>query len=197
MYIWQKIYQGMPASSTAFFFWPEVNSLMNIWFIIIASTQAFLLSPMNHYSIARNSFLAMKKPNPPLFVSRSSPFRQDSTFIWSNLAFISDENNDNDCSSVGSNTLLISPEDCNKRKEYFNMHVTEEELKIREELVREIEKELEREIMDGILVLVHRLSDLKAKQIAKGLKKMDLDAITKEFSAVNRCSSCKIIDGLF
>ncbi|XWS15259.1 hypothetical protein CRYUN_Cryun35bG0079800 [Craigia yunnanensis] len=136
----------------------------------------------------------MKKPNPPLFVSRSSSFRHDSTFIWSNLAFISDENNDNDCSSVGSNTLLISPEECNKRKEYFNMHVTEEELKIREELVREIEKELEREIMDGILVLVHRLSDLKAKQIAKGLKKLDLDAITREFSALNCCSS---IDGLF
>lgn len=44
------------------------------------------------------------------------------------------------------------------------MAVTEEEWRIREELALEIEKELEREIMEGLLVLVRRLSNLKAKQ---------------------------------
>ncbi|OMO51061.1 hypothetical protein COLO4_37830 [Corchorus olitorius] len=87
------------------------------------------------------------------------------------------DHDDDHFSSVGSNILsTTSPRDdqCDY-KLIRNMHVTAEELKIREELTMEIEKQLERELMDGILVLVRRLSHLKAKQIAKNL---DLDLLS-------------------
>lgn len=93
----------------------------------------------------------------PLHKTKSKPpFSKEATFIWSNLAFVSDDDDD-------ERNGKCRPAD-NTRRDYFNMAVTEEEWRIREELALEIEKELEREIMEGLLVLVCRLSNLKAKQ---------------------------------
>lgn len=44
--------------------------------------------------------------------------------------------------------------------------------------------------MDGILVLVRRLSDLKAKQKAKGLKKLNLDAFTLLYPVAAQVWTC-------
>ncbi|XP_020695600.2 uncharacterized protein LOC110109045 [Dendrobium catenatum] len=56
----------------------------------------------------------------------------------------------------------------------------EEELRLREELEMEIERELEQELIDGISELVRRLSDLKARQIARGLVKVNGGGLTKK-----------------
>ncbi|KAL5714938.1 hypothetical protein ACHQM5_016833 [Ranunculus cassubicifolius] len=62
------------------------------------------------------------------------------------------------------------------KKEFFTMPMTEEEMRLREELGMEIEKGLEREIMQGILILVHRLRDLKEKQADQGHKGFDISS---------------------
>ncbi|KAL3572704.1 hypothetical protein D5086_026608 [Populus alba] len=67
------------------------------------------------------------------------------------------------------------------------MNVMEEEMRIREKLAREIETELEREIMEGILLLVRRLSILRAKQINRALEDLNLDQYLSEI-----CNSCNL-----
>ncbi|KAL5712338.1 hypothetical protein ACHQM5_014524 [Ranunculus cassubicifolius] len=51
-----------------------------------------------------------------------------------------------------------------KRRAYFTMPMTEEEITIRNELALEIEKELEEEIKLGIILYsMHRSNDFKGK----------------------------------
>ncbi|KAF2291187.1 hypothetical protein GH714_020582 [Hevea brasiliensis] len=104
----------------------------------------------------RPSPLYKTKSN-PLALKSKPPFSNESTFIWSNLAFVPDVDDDE------SNSTCTPAE--NNRRDYFNMHVTEEEMRIREELALEIEKELEREIMEGLLVLVRHLPSPPASQV--------------------------------
>lgn len=132
----------------------------------------------------KSSNFPKRKPNshPPKF--KASAFSNESTFIWSNLAFVSDDDNGK-CSITGSNISSGCPTE--NRREYFSMNVTEEEMRIREELAREIETELEREIMEGILLLVRRLSILKAKQINRALEDLNLDKYLSEI-----CTSCNL-----
>lgn len=148
--------------------------------------------PLNIISMRSSTFSKRKSKTHPLKFKPA--FSNQSTFIWSNLAFISDEEDDNDNvkrSSIGDNIMFGFPKE-NKRREYFNMNVTEEEMRIRDELAKEIEKELEREIMDGILVLVRRLSDLKAKQIARGLEDLNLDQLLSQVCPSHSCNLCNV-----
>ncbi|XAR62479.1 hypothetical protein NMG60_11017243 [Bertholletia excelsa] len=122
------------------------------------------------------------KSHPSKSNQNPSSFPIETTIIWSNWAFISNEFNDNgcgddECSSVGSNANLSAQRNI-------------QELKLSEKLGTKIEKELEREIMEGILVLVQRLSDLKAKQICKGLEEMHLGQFLGEFYGSNGCTLC-------
>ncbi|KAK8966629.1 hypothetical protein KSP40_PGU010402 [Platanthera guangdongensis] len=57
---------------------------------------------------------------------------------------------------------------CSNSSRHHRLAAEEEELRIREELEDEIEWELEQELIDGISVLVRRLTELKARQIARG-----------------------------
>ncbi|KAF5187191.1 hypothetical protein FRX31_023222 [Thalictrum thalictroides] len=86
-----------------------------------------------------------------------------------------------DGSSAGSNNFVMDSYRVveNKKREFFPVPMSKEEMRLRNELAMEIEKELEREIMEGILMLVHRLSDLKAKQQSSvyGLKNFHMDSI--------------------
>ena len=109
--------------------------------------------------------------------------------IWSNLAFIND--NDDNRSSQGKFSILKPSERdlSTNRSSFFTSHLSEEEFQIREELGREIEKELEREIMEGILVLVKRLSNLKAKQILRSLKKLNLDEFLNLLHGSSNCGT--------
>lgn len=93
--------------------------------------------------------------------------------IWYNSAFMPDE-----CSSVGSNHVNTRGALAREKRSYStspafllspSAECGEEEVRIREELAREVEEELERELMEGILVLVRRLSHLKAEQIARAI----------------------------
>lgn len=96
-------------------------------------------------------------------LTKKKPINQKPTapiVIWSNSAY--DEADEQ--SSTGSNEPW--PADDTTTKKFL---MCEEERKLREELGREIEKELERELMDGIVILVRRLSDLKAKQYLREL----------------------------
>uniref|UniRef100_A0A6M2EYN7 Uncharacterized protein n=1 Tax=Populus davidiana TaxID=266767 RepID=A0A6M2EYN7_9ROSI len=130
----------------------------------------------------KSSTFPKRKSNyhPPKF--KASAFSNESTFIWSNLAFVSDDDNGK-CSITGSNISSGCPTE--NRREYIFQH--EEEMRIREKLAREIETELEREIMEGILLLVRRLSILRAKQINRALEDLNLDQYLSEI-----CNSCNL-----
>ncbi|KAG9444297.1 hypothetical protein H6P81_015637 [Aristolochia fimbriata] len=115
-----------------------------------------------------------RKTSPRLPKRNPPPFPTGATVLWSNSAYVPEDA----CSSVGSNRGCngagpILPPLTTRKGTHFApgmTHINEEEQRLREELAAEIEKELEREIMEGILVLVRRLSELKANQIAHGLK---------------------------
>ncbi|CAK7346783.1 unnamed protein product [Dovyalis caffra] len=133
-----------------------------------------------------STFSETKSNSHPLKFKPAAAFSKETNFIWSNLAFMEDDYSDKG-SIIGSNIILGSPTE-NKRREYFNTNVEEEEIRIREELAREIEKELERELMEGRLVLVRRLSVLKAKQIDRGLKDLNLDKLSSEICPSHCCN---------
>lgn len=58
---------------------------------------------------------------------------------------------------------------CSNSSRHRRIAAEQEEIRIREELEDEIERELEQELIDGISVLVRRLTELKARQISRGV----------------------------
>lgn len=97
-------------------------------YVYMSALSTCLNTPAKTIRMKSSTFPKRKSnSHPPKF--KVSAFSNESTFIWSNLAFVSDDDN-GECSITGSNISSGCPTE--NRREYRSMNVTEEEMRIRE-----------------------------------------------------------------
>lgn len=110
--------------------------------------------------------------------------------IWSNLAFVTDDYDDEDNYEHEHSSESSSNSSFCMRNIVQEQQQEEDIRKKMEELEKEIEKQTEKELMEGILVLVKKLSNLKAKQIITSLKKLNLEEFLNVlYGYYNKCDS--------